>query len=38
LGKPRWRRFSEIIADEVTFLSRGKGAGRGDVGENDIPY
>ena len=28
----------EIIADEVTFLSRGKGAGRGDVGEDDIPY
>ena len=28
----------EIIADEVTFLSRGKGAGRSDVGEDDIPY
>lgn len=28
----------EIIADEVTFLSRGKGAGRADVGEDDIPF
>ncbi|KKC24253.1 single-stranded DNA-binding protein [Sphingomonas sp. SRS2] len=28
----------EIIADEVIFLSRGKGAGRGDIGEDDIPY
>ncbi|WP_422785862.1 hypothetical protein [Rhizorhabdus argentea] len=28
----------EIIADEVVFLSKGKGATRADISEDDIPY